>query len=74
MGIGILNPGNVCLLSPESYVLESGIQLKESGIARTMESGIKFHLQEAEIQYLESGIHSTEQNPRLTYMRRDSDN
>ena len=30
---GIRNPANFCFWNPESWVLESGIQLKESGIA-----------------------------------------
>ena len=31
-----LNPANFCLWNPESYTLQGGIQLKESGIALTI--------------------------------------
>ena len=30
---GIWNPGKICMWNPDSWILESRIQLKESGIA-----------------------------------------
>ena len=33
---GFRNPGNLCLWNPESWALDSGIQLKESGILMTI--------------------------------------
>ena len=52
---GIRNPRNFCLWNPESWVFESGIQLKESGIPI-----IQVHVTKTGMQYLESGIHSME--------------
>ena len=45
---GMRLPGNLCSWNPESWALEFGIQLKESGIPLNPES--KFHWQKSEIQ------------------------
>ena len=58
---GIRNPRKFCLWNPESWVLESGIQIKESGIPITIGIQNSTVLQKnTGIQYLESGIHSVE--------------
>ena len=57
---GIRNSSKFCLCNPEYCALESGIQLKESGIPLTMESRIRVTLKKSGIQYLESGIHGVE--------------
>ena len=58
---GIRNPRTFCLWNPESWVLESGIQIKESGIPITIGIQNSTVLQKnTGIQYLESGIHSVE--------------
>ena len=58
---GIRNPRKCCLWNPESWVLESGIQLKESEIPITIAIQNSTVLQKNTwIQYLESGIHSVE--------------
>ena len=55
---GIRNPRKFCLWNPESWVLESGIQIKESGIPITIGIQNSTVLQKnTGIQYLESGIH-----------------
>ena len=58
--------GKFCLCDPDSWALESGIQLKESGIPLTMESRIQVTLKEWNpvpgIRYPRRGI----QNPGLT--------
>jgi len=41
---GFRNPANFCLWNPESWALESGIQLKDSGIHQRLESGTQFPL------------------------------
>ena len=57
----IRNPRKFCLWNPESWVLESGIQIKESGIPITIGIQNSTVLQKnTGIQYLESGIHSVE--------------
>ena len=74
---GFRNLINVCLWNPESWVLESGIQLKESGIPLTI--GIRNPSsteKESGIQFLESGIHRVESRiSRLSfdYLRPNSD-
>ena len=53
--------GNFCLWHPESWALESGRQLKESGISLTI--GIRnpnFTDKESRIQCMKSGIHAME--------------
>ena len=52
------NQQNFCLWNPESRALESGIQLKESGIP--LRIGIQIPLTKTGIKYLESRIHSLE--------------
>ena len=55
------HPGNFCLWNPECWGLESGIQLKESGIL--LKIGFQnpsFIDKEYVIQYLQSGIHGAE--------------
>ena len=56
------NPRNFCLWNPESWALESGIQLKESGIPLTIgiQNPSSTALTKTRIQYLESGIHGVE--------------
>ena len=57
----IRNPRKFCLWNPESWVLESGIQIKVSGILITIEIKNSTVLQKnTGIQYLEPGIHSVE--------------
>ena len=57
----IRNPRKFCLRNPESLVLESGIQIKVSGIPITIEIKNSTVLQKnTGIQYLEPGIHSVE--------------
>ena len=66
---GFWNLGNFCWWNLKSWVLESGIQLKESGIPLTI--GIRYpssNDRESGIQYLESGIHGVESNPRLSWI------
>ena len=61
---GIRNPGNFCLWNSESWVLESGMQLKKSGIPLTIKMrNPRSTGKESKIQYLESGIHVVE--PRI---------
>ena len=58
--------GNILLMNLESWVLESGIQLKESRIPLMIR--IQVLLTNTEIQYLESRIHSVESRyPRLSW-------
>ena len=58
------NPGNFCHWNLESRTLESGIQLKESGILSTIEIRNPSPTEkESRIDYLESGIHGVE--PRI---------
>ena len=58
---GIWNPRKFCFWNPESSVLESGIQIKESGIPITIGIQNSTVLQKnTGIQYLESAIHSVE--------------
>ena len=58
---GIRNPRKFCLWNPESWVLESGIQIKESGIPITIGIQNSTVLQKnTGIQHLESWIHSVE--------------
>ena len=58
------NPGNFCHWNLESWTLESGIQLKESGILSTIEIRNPSPTEkESRIDYLESGIHGVE--PRI---------
>ena len=52
------NQQNFCLWNPGSWALESGIQLKESGIP--LRIGIQIPLTKTGIKYLESRIHSLE--------------
>ena len=59
---GFRNPGNVCLWNPESWVLESGIQLKVSGIPLTI--GIQNPSSTDKYWNPVSGI----QNPRLSWI------
>ena len=73
---GFWNPGNFNLWNPESWALESVIQLKESGIPQR--NGIwnpSFIDEESEIQYLESGTHGVESRIQdclgLPYMGRE---
>ena len=55
------NPGNLCLWNPESWALESGIQLKESGIPLTIEIRNQSSTdKESGIQYFESEMHGVE--------------
>ena len=55
------NPGNFCHWNLESRTLESGIQLKESGILSTIEIRNPSPTEkESRIEYLESGIHGVE--------------
>ena len=56
----IRNPGKFCSWNPEFWALESGKQLKESGIHERLESRIQAPLTKTRIQYLASGIHSVE--------------
>ena len=57
----IRNPRKFCLWNPESWVLESEIQIKVSGILITIEIKNSTVLQKnTGIQYLEPGIHSVE--------------
>ena len=54
---GIWNPGNLCLLDPKFWTLESAVRVKESAIPLTI--GIPSPSstdKESRIQYLESGI------------------
>ena len=54
-------PGNFSLWNLESWTLESGIQLKESGIPSTIEIPNPSPTEkESRIEYLESGIHGVE--------------
>ena len=58
---GIRNPRKFCLWKPESWVKESGIEIKESGIPITIGIQNSTVLQKnTGIQYLESGIHNVE--------------
>ena len=58
---GIRNPRKCCLWNPGCWVLESGIQIKESGIPITIEIKNSTVLQKnTGTQYLESGIHCVE--------------
>ena len=55
------NLGNFCHWNLESWTLESGIQLKESGILSTIEIRNPSPTEkESRIEYLESGIHGVE--------------
>ena len=61
---GIQNPGNSCLCNPESWALQSGLQLKEYRIPLII--GIRNPssiYKETGFQELESGI----QNPKLSW-------
>ena len=63
-------PENVCLRTPESRALKSGIHLKDFGIPRTVEIWYPSCTdKESGTQYLVSGIHSVEtiQEYFLTY-------
>ena len=55
MDSGIRNLGNFCLWNPESFTLEFGIQLKESGIPLTI--GIRNPSSTDKVINPESGIH-----------------
>ena len=60
-GIRVPESGKFCLWNVESWVLESGIQLKESGIPLTI--GIRYPSSSAKgsgIQYVKSRIHGVE--------------
>ena len=50
---GIWNPGIFCSWNPESWVLKSGIQLKESGISLTIGIQSPVLLTNTRIRYLE---------------------
>ena len=66
----IRSPGNFCLWNLKSWALESGIQLKRSGIPQTTRiRNLSSTDKESGIQYLDSGIHSVEsKNPRLSWI------
>ena len=72
---GFRKPGKFWLWNPESWVLDSGIQLKESGIPLTIGIQNPVLLTNTEIQYLESGIHSVDSRiqdcPEFHYMERN---
>ena len=57
---GLWNPWNFCLWNPKSWALESGIQLKESGILLRIGIQSKVPLEKTGIKCLESGIHGLE--------------
>ena len=54
------NPGKFCLWNLESWALESGIQFKESGSHKRLESRIQVPLTKTGINYRKSGIHGPE--------------
>ena len=56
MESGFWNRRNFCLWNRKSCVLESGVQLKESGIHYRLESRIQVLRTNTGIQYLESEI------------------
>ena len=61
---GFRNEGNICVCNLESWALQSGIQLKESGIPLTIAIRNPSSTdKESEIRYLESGIHRVESSP-----------
>ena len=54
-------PGNFCLWNPKSWSVESGIQLKESGIPLTIGTRNPSSTDKTGVQYLKSGlIHGVE--------------
>ena len=57
---GFWNRRNFCLWNLESWALESGIQLKESGILLRIGIQSKVPLEKTGIKCLESGIHGVE--------------
>ena len=57
---GFWNGRNFCLWNLESWALESGIQLKESGILLGIGIQSKVPLEKTGIKCLESGIHVVE--------------
>ena len=59
-GIGIPESGKIMLENPQSWALESGIQLNESKSHEQLQSRFQVPLTETGIQYLESGIHGVE--------------
>ena len=66
---GFPNPGKFCLWNPESWGLESGIQLKESGILPTI--GIQNPSSTDKYGNPVSGIRNPQrgfQNPRLPWI------
>ena len=61
---GFPNPGNFCFWNLKSWPLESGIQLKKSGVPLTIKTlNPRSSGKESKIEYLESGIHGVE--PRI---------
>ena len=71
---GFWNWRNFCLWNLESWALESGIQLKESGILLRIGIQSKVPLEKTGIKRLESGIHGVESRNQdclgFPYMRR----
>ena len=57
---GVWNPWNFCLWNLESWALECGIQLNESGILLRIGIQSKMPLEKTGIKCLESGIHGVE--------------
>ena len=71
---GFWNPWNFCLWNLESWVLECGVQLNESGILRRIGVQSKVPLEKTGKKCLESGIHGLESRIQdclgFPYMRR----
>ena len=71
---GFWNPWNFCLCNLESWVLECGVQLNESGILLRIGVQSKVPLEKTGKKCLESGIHGLESRIQdclgFPYMRR----
>ena len=71
---GFWNPWNFCLWNLESWVLECGVQLNESGILLRIGVQSKVPLEKTGKKCLESGIHGLESRIQdclgFPYMRR----